>query len=41
MKQVTIPKVHEVMDADGELTDPALQSAVLAHGTKLAERLGS
>ncbi len=40
MNQVTIPKVHEVMDADGELTDPALQASVLALGAKLAERLG-
>jgi len=37
--QVTIPKVHEMMDAEGELTDPALQSAVLELGAKLAKAL--
>jgi NAD(P)H-dependent FMN reductase len=37
--QVTIPKVHEVMDADGELTDTALQTNVLELGAKLARKL--
>lgn len=38
-EQVTVPKVHEVMDADGELTDPALQAAALELGAKLAKAL--
>jgi chromate reductase len=38
-EQVTIPKVHEVMDAQGKLTDPALQAAVLELGAKLAKAL--
>lgn len=37
--QVTVPKVHEKMDDDGELTDPALQAAVLDLGAKLAKAL--
>lgn len=34
---VPVPKVHEVMDEDGELTDPDLQQKVLALGEELAE----
>jgi len=37
--QVTIPKVHETMDPDGELTDPTLQASVLELGAKLARKL--
>lgn len=37
--QVTIPKVHEVMDADGKLNDPAKQAAALELGAKLARQL--
>ncbi len=39
-EQVTVPKVHEVMDDEGELTDSALQAAVLELGAKLAKALG-
>mgnify|MGYP000255770196 CR=1 FL=1 len=38
--QVSVPKVHEVMDADGELTDAMLQSSVLSLGAALAKALG-
>jgi NAD(P)H-dependent FMN reductase len=38
-EQVTIPKVHEVMDEDGELTDATLQASVLELGAKLARKL--
>lgn len=34
--QVTIPKVHEVMGDDGELSDDKLQKVVLALGAELA-----
>lgn len=37
--QVTVPKVHEKMDEDGELTDAALQASVLELGAKLARKL--
>jgi len=39
-EQVTVPKVHEMMDADGELNDSALQASVLELGAKLARALG-
>ncbi len=38
-EQVTVPRVHEVMDSDGELTDPALQASVMELGASLARRL--
>ncbi len=38
-EQVTIPKVHEVMDEDGELTDATLQASVIELGAKLARKL--
>ncbi len=34
--QVSVPKVHEKMDGDGELTDEALRASVLELGAKLA-----
>lgn len=34
--QVSVPKVHEVMDEDGELKDAKLQAAVIELGAKLA-----
>jgi chromate reductase, NAD(P)H dehydrogenase (quinone) len=37
--QVAIPKVHEAMDDEGNLTDPVLQASVLDLGAKLAKRL--
>lgn len=37
--QVTIPKVHEQMDDEGELSDPALLASVLELGAKLAKHL--
>jgi NAD(P)H-dependent FMN reductase len=37
-EQVSIPKVHEVMDENGELTDPALQNQVIELGATLAKR---
>jgi chromate reductase, NAD(P)H dehydrogenase (quinone) len=37
--QVTVPKVHEKMDEDGELKDVALQASVLELGAKLARKL--
>ena len=40
-EQITIPKVHEIMDEDGELADPALQAAVLELGAKLARALAA
>jgi NAD(P)H-dependent FMN reductase len=39
-EQVTVPKVHEMMDADGELNDSTLQASVLELGAKLARALG-
>jgi chromate reductase, NAD(P)H dehydrogenase (quinone) len=39
-KQVTVPKVHEVMDSEGELNNPALQASVLELGAELARKLG-
>jgi len=38
-EQVTVPKVHEVMDSDGEFIDPALQASVLELGATLARKL--
>lgn len=35
--RVTVPKVHEKMDEDGELNDAKLQQEVLALGAQLAE----
>jgi NAD(P)H-dependent FMN reductase len=40
-EQVTIPKVHEVMDENGELTDAAMQASVLELGAKLAGKLSA
>jgi len=37
-EQVAVPKVHEIMDSEGELNDPALQAAVLELGAKLARK---
>jgi NAD(P)H-dependent FMN reductase len=34
-EQVTVAKIHEVMDEDGELKDPKLQTAVVELGAKL------
>jgi chromate reductase len=38
-EQVTIPKVHEVIDAGGRLTDPAQEAAVKGLGAQLARQL--
>lgn len=35
--QVTVPRIHEVMDGDGELTDLKCQQQVLALGEELAQ----
>ena len=37
--EIAVPKVHEVMDEHGELTDPALQAEVIGLGAKLARAL--
>lgn len=39
-EQVTVPKVHELMDGDGELTDAKVQQAVVGVGAKLAGVMG-
>ena len=39
--QVSIPKIHEVMDENGELTNVALQASVLELGAKLARKLSA
>ena len=39
-EQLAIPKVHELMNDEGELNDPARQSDVLELGAKLAKALG-
>jgi chromate reductase len=38
-EQVAIPRIHEVMDEDGELGDAALQGSVLDLGARLARTL--
>jgi chromate reductase len=37
--EVSIPKVHELMDDDGELADATMQTRVLDAGARLARRL--
>lgn len=38
--QVTVAKVHELMDEDGELTDAKLQAEVSDLGARLVEKMG-
>lgn len=40
-EQVTIAKIHEVMDQDGELADAGMLSSVLELGAKLARKLSA
>lgn len=39
-EQVSVSKVHELIDGDGELTDPGQRQAVAGIGEMLAKRLG-